>query len=738
MVWRWWWRRRRWAPRRRWRRWRTRRVRRRGRRRPARSARRPRVRRLRWRRGWRRRRYIRRRRRRKRKKIVIRQWNPAVTKKLTIGGYIPLLICGSGDTNTTFRNYGSNMHNYVKYNSYGGGFSTLLFNLRILFEEYLRHHNYWSKSNENLELIRYRGCTFKLFRDPETDFIVKYSRKPPFVDDQLTGPSMHPGMLMTSKRKIKVPSYRTRPKGRSFVKINIPPPTLFTDRWYFQKDLCQVPLMTIGASTASLRFPFCSPQTNNICIYFQVLHPWYNSHLSIEPETVKKNYTDLINYLKTGYTNTTYSTPPNTNGNTQWLFNTFKTQEHIINPPADGAKNTVESGSQNAYTKVNSLYGDAVYNLQIVELFQQNAKNFFQARKKSTFSESEYLNYRTGMFSPIFLTNGRLSPDFPGFYLEVVYNPLNDKGIGNIVWMDWCLKNDSIFKDTPSRLPIKDVPLWACFLGYQDYCSKHFHDPGINKEARVTIICPYTEPPLTNKDNPLTGFVPYDYNFGQGKMPDGNGYINMPFRFKWYPCMYHQQGFMNDITQCGPFAYHADQKAAVLTAKYKFHFILGGNPIVQQTVKDPCKQPDFPIPGGGGLPRAVQIQDPRFVNEATVFRTWDIRRHFFGAAAIKRVLREPYNAEFFAGPPKRSRFEVPALPAEDDYCSRERKLHPWSESSQEEEETDQEVQEEVPAPLEQQLKIQIQQQRDIKSAIRHIVKQLIKTQSHLHAPTSLW
>lgn len=628
------------------------------------------------------------------------------------------------------------MHNYVKYNSYGGGFSTLLFNLRILFEEYQRHHNYWSKSNENLELIRYRGCTFKLFRDPETDFIVKYSRKPPFVDDQLTGPSMHPGMLMTSKRKIKVPSYRTKPKGRSFVRVKIPPPTLFTDRWYFQKDLCQVPLMTIGASTASLRFPFCSPQTNNICIHFQVLHPWYNDHCGISPNDLSKNYAELKQYLTQNYKITNSSNKLNPQDkNTQLYFNTFKTIEHIIEPSAESSKiNT----NNNKYTKVNSHYGDAVYDKKIVDNFFQNAQNFYNARKNQTYSEAESLNYRTGMFSSIFLTNGRLSPDFPGFYLEAIYNPLNDKGIGNIVWMDWCLKNDTIFKDTPSKLPIKDVPLWACFLGYQDYCAKHFHDPGINKEARVTIICPYTEPPLTNKDNPLKGFVPYDFNFGKGVMPDGNTYINMPYRFKWYPCMYHQQNFMNDIIQTGPFAYHADQKAAVLTAKYKFHFILGGNPIVQQTVKDPCKQPDFPIPGGGGLPRAVQIQDPRLVNEGTVFRTWDIRRGFFGAAALKRVLREPYNAEFFAGPPKRSRFEVPALPAEDDYTSRERKLHPWSESSQEEEETDQEVQEEIPATLEQQLKVQIQQQRHIKSAIKHIVKQLIKTQSHLHAPTSLW
>ncbi len=93
------------------------------------------------------------------------------------------------------------MHDYKKFDPFGGGISTMQFNLSILFDEYMKHRNSWSKSNVDLELIRYRGCSFKLYRHPTCDFFFTYTRKPPFKDSQLTGPSLHPGMLMTRRKK---------------------------------------------------------------------------------------------------------------------------------------------------------------------------------------------------------------------------------------------------------------------------------------------------------------------------------------------------------------------------------------------------------------------------------------------------------------------------------------------------------------------------------------------------------
>nr|UGV44928.1 MAG: ORF1 [Torque teno virus] len=755
-----WWRRRAWRPRRRWRRWRRRRPARRRRPGAPRYTRRRRVRRLRrrrrWRRrGWARRAYLRHRRRlKKRKKIVITQWNPSVVKKCVIRGHMPLLICGTGTTGTTYKNYGSHLHDYKKYDPFGGGISTLNFTLSYLYDEYVKHRNTWSRSNQDLELVRYKGCSFKLYRHETCDFFVTYNRKHPFTDSQLTGPMLHPANMMLRKKKIIVKSYKTRPKGKGTTTFRVRPPTLFTDKWYFQKDFCKIPLVNIGASIGNLRFPFCRPQTDNPCIHFQVLSPAYNGILSIQADYLRQNYEALINYLKRHWH---IENKKGTLSNFQHadrigtVFNTFKTEEHIKDPPIVPAKNETQSadtdttankyytGGAYNYNTVSSLWGDYIYKMSIIDAFKSNAEKYYAARKGTgpPYTSSQELNHKTGIYSPIFLSKQRLSPDFPGFYQEVVYNPANDKGIGNKVWVDACTKNDSTWNPT-ARLnyAIQDLPLWMCMLGYSDYITKAVGSPGYWKEVRLTIICPYTDPPLTDKTNTDLGFIPFDYNFGDGKMPDGQSYIPILYRFNWYICMFHQQNLMNDLAQCGPFAYDGSEKSAVLSCRYKFTFLFGGNPITQQTLKDPCQQPKYPFPDTGGQPPRIQVENPKHLHEGYYFRAWDLRRGLFGERAVKRMQTQPITAEFIAGPPKRSKLEVPAIAASDSY-SKEPNWDPWSDSEETQSKSSQENEAEKKTPqvvVQQQLRLQIQEQKLLKHKLKKLFKQLVKTQHHLNAP----
>lgn len=107
---------------------------------------------------------------------------------------------------------------------FGGGHSTMRFSLKVLFEEHLRHLNFWTRSNQDLELVRYFRCSFRFYRDQHTDYLVHYSRKTPLGGNRLTAPSLHPGVQMLSKNKIIVPSYDTKPKGK---------------RWAVCRDLVQ-------------------------------------------------------------------------------------------------------------------------------------------------------------------------------------------------------------------------------------------------------------------------------------------------------------------------------------------------------------------------------------------------------------------------------------------------------------------------------------------------------------------
>ncbi len=214
--------------------------------------------------------------------------------------------------------------------------------------------------------------------------------------------------------------------------------------------------------------------------------------LSISPDYPKNNYESFVKtYLKAAqnsYSQKQKGTLDNYNDPSRLLtvFNTFKTEEHLYDPSAKDTKDTSNTdAATNKYNTKTSLWGDYIYKHNVVDNFISNANKYFSARQGQVVTTNEYLNHKTGLYSPIFLSNSRLSPDFPGFYIDVLYNPANDKGIGNKVWMDWCTKNDSTWRDAPQKLPVVDVPLWAALLGYSDYCTKYFNDPGLIKRSQT-------------------------------------------------------------------------------------------------------------------------------------------------------------------------------------------------------------------------------------------------------------
>lgn len=178
-----------------------------------------------------------------------------------------MIICGH---NQNSFNYAIRSDDTVPMRtSFGGSLSTVTFTLKVLYDQHLRNMNRWSVSNDILDLARYNGCKFWFYRDKDTDYIVQYDISTPFKIDKESSPSYHPGMLMTTKHKILVPSFTTHPKGRAKVGIRIPPPKMFVDKWYAQHDLCEVPLVSFVVSLASFRHPFCRPLTENPCVTFR-------------------------------------------------------------------------------------------------------------------------------------------------------------------------------------------------------------------------------------------------------------------------------------------------------------------------------------------------------------------------------------------------------------------------------------------------------------------------------------
>nr|UGV44421.1 MAG: ORF1 [Torque teno virus] len=737
MAWWGWWRRR-W-PRRRWRRWRTRRRRRVPARRPRRAVRRYRRRRVRRRRGWgrygRRRRRLYRRRyrvRRKRKKLIIKQWQPANIRRCRIRGLLPIVICGHG---RSARNYALHSDDTVpQRQAFGGALSTTSFSLKVLYDQHLRFLNRWSSSNDVLDLARYLGCRFTFYRDKKTDYIVQYDISAPYKLDKDSSPSYHPGMLMQTRHKILVPSFDTRPKGRAKISIKLPPPKMFIDKWYSQEDLCSVNLVSLVVSPASFLHPFCPPQTDNPCITFQVLKEFYYPIIGYSSDPTK---------VKNVFDNTLYKHP--------YYYQQILTDSFIreiqTNPDGTQVQDSIGSGTTavsgmtkyNTWVKsqfkkknVNVHFNYCTYNPDKDKL-EILRKYYFYWETVSTGKcvtvnmiapSQNWWEYKIGLFSPIFLSPFRTSSlDFPTAYRDVSYNPLNDKGVGNMMWYQYNTKADTQFVPSSCKVVLQDKPLWCMAYGYSDFIQStigEYQDTELN--GFVCVICPYTVPPMYNKDNPQMGYVFYDSSFGNGKWTDGTGFVPLEMQSRWRPELLFQEQVLTDLSMSGPFSYKDDLKNTTITMKYRFDFKWGGNMLYQQTIRNPCRGDGQPSDSHRDT-RSVQIVDPITMGPRYAFHQWDWRRGWLSDKALKRMLQKPLDFEAYTKPAKRPRLFPPTDEQDSDRRQRD--------ASTSEDESILTLQEESPPNQEIQvhLRKQLLEQRALRQQLKLMFQQLLKTQA---------
>nr|UGV44586.1 MAG: ORF1 [Torque teno virus] len=771
MAW-WGWRRRWWRPKRRWRWRRARRRRRVPARRPRRAFRRYRTRTVRRRRRGRRRGYRRRyrlrryaRRRFRRKKIVLTQWNPQTVRKCIIRGMMPVLWAGMG---TGGRNYAVRSDDFVVNKGFGGSFATETFSLKVLYDQYQRGFNRWSFSNEDLDLARYRGCRWTFYRHPDTDFIVYFTNNPPMKTNQFSAPLTTPGMLMRSKYKILIPSFKTRPRGRKSVSIRVKPPKLFQDKWYTQQDLCSVPLIQLNVTAADFTHPFGSPLTETPCVEFQVLGDLYNTCLNI----------DLPQFTESGEINGNYSKPnqsnlkelykelftKNTSGHYWQTFITNSmVRAHIDADKAKTAQTTATTPTYNQepfptlptkteFTEWKKKFTDtrdssflfATYHpAAIKDIIKKMRDNNFKLETGPNDKYGDYtaqyqgnthmLDYYLGFYSPIFLSDGRSNVEFFTAYRDIVYNPLLDKAEGNMVWFQYHTKTDNIFRKPECHWEIKDMPLWALLNGYADYLETQVQWGDLSKEGKVLIRCPYTKPPLTDKTNELAGYVVYNRNFGRGKWIDGGGYIPLHERTKWYVMLRYQTDVFHDIVTCGPWQYRDDNKNSQLVAKYSFRFMWGGNTVHSQIIRNPCKENQ--VSGPRRQPREVQVVDPQLVTPPWVLHNFDQRRGLFTETALRRLLKQQLPGEYVTSTLRAPLLFLPSEYQREDGAAESDSGSPAKRPrySFEESQTPSLSSEEDPAETTRELlQRKLREQRALQFQLQQFALQLAKTQANLH------
>lgn len=666
-------------------------------------------------------------------------------------GFDPIIICG---LNRTSFNSTSHADDHTFNNqAFGGGLCTTKYTLRILYQDWLAHHNYWTASNKDLDLARYLGCTIIFFKHPTVDFVARIRTMPPFDDTDATAMTLHPGMMMLSKKRIIIPSLKTRPSKKHFVRVRVGAPKLFEDKWYPQSDLCDVPLLTVHATAADLQYPFGSPLTNSICCNFQVLDSNYDNILTVlegttDSEKRNSTYEQLLNIVTVYNTTQTAAQlskflPTN---NTNPLIASNADSDTILVHKTNATQGNTFSYWSTKNPHNNTLYGGSAYVTKVDNTsktppnqMKEANKAYVTAAKKNLpnwrppdiypVSKPYPFEYYTGLYSSIFLSAGRSNWEIPGYYTDISYNPLIDKGIGNMIWLDVITKTDSKYVEGKSKCLITNYPLWCMVYGYIDYCEKVLTHTTVMSEYRVVIRSPYTYPLLIKASDPLWGFVPYSENFGKGRLPGGNPVPSLWSRVHWYPTAYHQTEVLECIAQTGPFAYHSDERKASLTIKYKFRWKWGGNPIFQQMVRDPCKHQDGSAPHR--QPRDLQVADPKYQVPQAIWHAWDFRHGLFSQTGIKRMSEQlphdDFPTERYKRPRKDTTVREEGLTQKEESSFGHRVLQPWVQSSQEEETESQSDQEET--SLQEQLKKQLLQQRLMGDKLRVLCRQLTSLQA---------
>lgn len=670
-------------------------------------------------------------------------------RRCLIKGIVPMVICGHTRWNY---NYALHSEDYTEEGRYphGGSLSTTTWSLKVLYDEHLKHHNFWGYPNNQLDLARYKGAKFTFYRHKKTDFIVFFNRKPPFKLNKYSCASFHPGMLMQQRHKILIPSYDTKPKGRPKITVRIKPPTLLEDKWYTQQDLCNVNLLQLVVTAADFQHPFCSPQTNTPTTTFQVLKDIYYDTMSIsDPTDTYTSVNDLndtnsftyfsnklesILYTRASYWNsfhaTEYLNPNITYKNGQKLFKDSNLTTWMTQTNGTGflTKNNTAFGN-NSYKpdetnikKARKIYWNALVGTNDL------ATNIGQAR-------AERFEYHLGWYSPIFLSRHRSNINFARAYQDVTYNPNCDRGVKNRVWIQALSKPTTEFDEKRCKCVVENLPLWSALYCYQDFVEEELGTSSeILNSCLLVVQCPYTFPPMYDKKLPNKGFVWYDSLFGDGKMSDGRGQVDIFWQQRWYPRLATQIQVMHDITKTGPFSYRDDLVSTQLTAKYTFDFMWGGNMISTQIIKNPCKDSGLEPAYPGRLRRDLQIVDPYSMGPQFSFHNWDYRHGLFGQDAIDRVSKQPKDAAEYPNPYKRPRYFPPT---DQDAQGQEENFNILQTTPSSSEDSDQEVLQEAQVlqfqpEQHKQLHLQLAEQQRIGEQLRFLLHQMFKTQANLH------
>lgn len=529
-------------------------------------------------------------------------------------------------TIATTERTGNNLNLYLEtaaphYLHGGGSFSISNFSLETLYKENIILRNVWTKGNQNMPLFKYRGCKVTLYNATNVDWLFYYNNSYPMKTDLIMYQSCQPYVMLMNNHTIVIPCKDSNNNRKKFKKIRIPPPTQMYNRWYFARDIAQIPLVQFMASQCSLDRMFSPSTAISTTIGLQVLDTtfWLNHQFTKSPTV---GYNPKPNVLLFGLPN----------GSTDLNNIKLSTLTYLGNTDDYFKGTPISAVTQKTGTGTDFQQKLRWYSTQKTWWGNPFRSGYFYGDERVVFTNNTW----TQLIEK-YSQDGNLGSNFTILtqkYFEVRYNPYKDKGAGNKIYMlpidnplnnyDW----SSTHADQDSIA--ENLPLWTLLFGYIDFQKKWDHIHSVETKHILVIQTNYilTEGPKT--------FVLLDTDFLHGHSPyRPEGEITPSDQNYWHPKIAFQIRSIKDIINTGPATPKLPQNISGEThIKYNFQFKVGGNPAPMSIVEDPDDQPKFPTPDN--LFPTTSLQNPTTPFQQYLWN-FDERRNTITQKAIKRI-----------------------------------------------------------------------------------------------------
>nr|UGV38109.1 MAG: ORF1 [TTV-like mini virus] len=539
----------------------------------------------------------------KTKKLTVKQYQPMSIRKCRIEGFLCMFQAGYGRYANQYTMWKESIFP-PKYAG-GGGWAIHKLSLATLYSEHKEHMNYWTATNERLNLCRYLGCKVILYRQRFTDYIFTWMEEEPRNVSKYYYCSHHPLRLLTHKRKVVVPSLTTKPHKKKPYKTKwIPPPRIMKNQWFFQQQLSPYPLLTFAVSACSLNNMFGSDDavSNNCSIWCIDTQVFTSPFFNFRGEKPKWGYQIANSSFLYGV-------------DSQHLAPGLATWKQAIY-----LGNTMENKRGTYMTSDNVEKFDTWGNP-----FHWSYLNGNLALAQSTATQDP--KSKAGQSTTI----GSAIKDNP-IVFQVRYNPFKDKGEGNQLYFvpnylhsktDWSPTNDP-------DIIFENYPLWLMAWGLEDILKRI----GKTTDLQTNWTAVFKSNYLSQKEQ---YFVPISHNFILGKGPYETEHEDLAADdiTNWYPRWKYQREAFNNIIMTGPAVARGDNAQNIqATLKYQFFFKWGGNSSPQANIFDPVNQPVTPYPHNFNL--FNEITNPATTITGEIY-PWDFRRDYLTDTAAERI-----------------------------------------------------------------------------------------------------